>query len=267
MTKQSVKLISLTEYYGQLLTLWNACFPEDADFGETFLQKAAPFTKIFGVCEDDVLVSCAYCLPATLYDGEKRFVSYYIYGVGTLPAYRGQGYAKDVLEYIRQAVACDVLFLYPAKPSLRTFYAGLGYLSVLYRAERMLPQSENGTSVVLKTPFVAEEYAQKRADFLKNKCVAYAVFENAVLQVLLSHAQMLSFDGGTALCVSDDETLCLPEILCETLPSLPLEDKPIIAYTAGTACESGMLLPCSIRAKAHFIARKKVPFFGTFFAE
>lgn len=267
MIKETVKLINLTEYYDQLLAIWCTCFPEDADFGETFLKEAAPLTKIFGVCEDNVLVSCAYCLPATFCDGEQRFTAYYIYGVGTLPTHRGKGYAKDVLAYIKQAASCDVLFLYPAKPSLRAFYQQLGYRSVLYRTACTIPPSDAIPPKVVKTPFAAKAYTRKRTAFLSGKDVAYAVFDDAILQTLLSHAQVVSFDGGWALCITDDETVYFPEILCDELPARSLAAEKTIVYMAGTEQESGMLLPCSMRAEAYFQTRKKIPFFGTFFAE
>ena len=169
MVKQTVKSINLTENFDQLLILWRACFPEDADFGKTFLKEAAPYAKIFGIYESGTLVSCAYCLPATFYDDAQQFMSYYIYGVGTLQEHRGKGYAKAILEYIKQVVPCDILFLYPAKPSLRAFYEKLGYRSVLYRNEYTVQRSESMHSALMTLPFSAKEYTKKRAEFLQTK--------------------------------------------------------------------------------------------------
>ena len=272
MAKKTVKLINLTDDFDQLLTIWRTCFPEDADFGETFLRQVAPNTEIVGVFENDILASCAYFIPASFVDGKTRFKAYYVYGVGTLPLYRGKGYARDVLEFAKQSLLCDLLFLYPAKPSLRMFYEKMGYRSVLYRKVQALsPSKADAVCAIKTTPFSVTDYVKKRTAFLLDKNTAYATFDDTVFQTLLEHAEILSFGNGTALCVTDGDTMYLTEVLCDKLPLLSTEQYPllknVLAYEAGTEQESGMVLPCTKCAIKHFNQKEKVPFFGTFFAE
>ncbi len=276
MIKTTVKLINLTENFEQLLAIWRACFPEDADFGEIFLKEAASDAEIFGVFQGEALVACAYCLPTDFYDGNSRFSAYYVYGVGTLPSHRGKGYAKQLLHHIQEAVSVDVLFLYPATPSLRTFYEALGYRSVLCRTEKTVSQNMGGDIPKYDMlPFDAQAYTAKRVAFLEGSNVSYAAFHTTVLQALLDHAELLLCENAAALCITEEKTVYIPEMLCEEsyIPTVlaavkkQFPDKQVVTYTAGTDTKSGMLLPCSKTAKKHFKNKKSIPFFGTFFAE
>ncbi len=276
MTNIAVKQIDLTENFEQLLEIWCICFPEDADFGQIFLKQAAPNAKIFGVMQNGALLSCAYCLPSDLHVDNRQFSAYYVYGVGTLPMYRGKGYAKRLLEYIKSVLLADVLFLYPAKPSLRAFYEGLGYRSVLYRTEQDETQLFNGeVPYCAVVPFDAQSYAIKRASFLATHAAAFSVFDTITHQTLLEHAQILTCEDNTALCIVEEDTVYVPELLCEEtgVPALlaavkqQFSGKRVVAYTAGTDTASGMLLPCSTKAKTYFKDKQCIPFFGTFFAE
>ncbi len=276
MTNIAVKQINLTEHFEQLLAIWCACFPEDADFGETFLRQTAPFAEIFGVFENESLVSCAYCLPCVFHNQSEQFSAMYVYGVGTLPTHRGKGYAKRLLEHIKDAVFADLLFLYPAKPSLRAFYEGLGYRAVLYRSEHIVSHEINDIIPAFDViPFDAVVYAAKRAAFVQKEAVSHAVFDTTVLQTLLQHAQMLLCEEGIALCMVDEQTVYVPELLCDKvrIPVLlaavkqHFQNKRVVAYTAGAETASGLLLPCNKQAEEHFENQKNIPFFGTFFAE
>lgn len=275
MSETIVKRINFTENFDGLLSIWHACFPEDADVGERLLKKLAPQAEIFGLFTEDTLVSCAYCFKTTFSNADAQFLAYYVYGVGTLPVYRGNGFAERVLQYAKQSLNCDLLFLYPAQPSLRAFYERLGYMSMLYRSEWKLDVYSNEMPVFSQTAFSTTEYMGKRAVFLAGNGFSYATFSADVYETLLEHAYILSFDHALALCVVEDKTVILPEVICEqsyiddilAAVQKRFSDKQVMAYLPGEEHLSGMVLPCSTLAKAHFNKQTKIPFFGTFFAE
>ena len=272
----TVKPINLTEHFEQLLAIWRACFPEDADFGTAFLKEVAPTTTVFGMLVNNTLVSCAYCLPTSLCDNKIQLSAYYVYGVGTLPSHRGKGYAKKMLAHIKDTLCADVLFLYPAKPSLRDFYTALGYRSLLCRTEvSIAPTVSKPLPSFRVEPFDITMYEEKRTAFLENTSVLYATFGSVAMQTLLGHALLLLADTITAVCIVEDDMVIISEALCDaeqmpllvTIAKQAFPQKNVVVYTTGTDKVSGMVLPLSDVAERYFDTQEVVPFFGTFFAE
>ncbi len=276
MIKISVKRISLTDDFQKVLEIWRACFPEDVEFAEDFLRYAAPEAEGFAVYEETVPVSMAFFLPASFRLEHGTLSAYYVYGVGTLPTHRGKGYAGILLNEAKSVLCCDLLFLYPAKPSLRSYYERLGYRAVLCR-DTVTENAMFAKSVPLpeEACFCASTYAEIRSRFLENAQCAYATYTDSMQQVMLGHAKMLTFDKGVALCIAEDKAVYLPEVLCDAaeIPAviaavkLRYPDKTVIAYTSGEQEATGMVLPCSKAAIEYFKNRENVPFFGSFFAE
>lgn len=271
----SVKLINLTEEYTSLLDIWKGSFPQDAAFGEFFLKKAAPQIECAAAFVDDQPVSSAFFLPAVLRVDGKEWKARYVYGVGTLPLYRGHGYASQVLNAAPDLIDADVFYLYPATPSLRSFYAKLNYRDFFSHdiKDAALLSATKMLKIHRVMPFDATLYEEKRKSFLEEQAVAYAVFPNAVLQVLLQHFSMIYFDGGVALLLETADTVYLPELLCDAATRdmlfytlrVQYPSKRIVATVPGTETRSGMVLPISDHAVQYFKSVKNEPFFGTLF--
>ncbi len=271
----SVKLVDLTEEYDGLLEVWQQCFPDDAAFAPLFLKKAALHVQCVAAFVEGKLVSAAYFLPAELSIEGRKWRAQYVYGVGTLPAYRGRGYAAQVLNGACELVKADVFYLHPADAALHSFYEKLGYCDFLYH-DTIIPQQESVECTPLSfsiSPFCAELYCAVRKRYLSSSTVAYADFPAPLLQTLLQHFSVLKFEGGAALFFENDTTVFLPEILCDEKTTADLvcalqteyASKKIVATVPGTNAANGMLLTLSDDAKVLLQRDGQLQFFGTMF--
>ena len=96
-----------------------------ADVDNTF--EDALFEKCSMYCEylekDGRIVSMCFALPC-LIDGKK---AKYIFAVTTPQEFRGKGYAKELLDRIKQQDD-SILILRPVNDGLISFYASLGFI-------------------------------------------------------------------------------------------------------------------------------------------
>ncbi len=271
----SVKHVNLTEECAALSEIWRESFPEDADFAETFLKEAASQVECIAAFEQNIPVSAAYFLPATLCINGREWQARYVYGVGTLPAFRGKGYAGKVLEAAKQYISADVFYLYPATSHLRAFYKKHGYKDTFSR-ETVCGDSFRGKkelTVYETVPFDAQRYAVLRERFLRDTAVSCAAFPAQLLQVLLQHFSIIRFDGGAGLLFETENVVYLPELLCDVESANMLvctllhqcDDKKIIAHIPGTQEASCMLLPITEDAQRKLQDIEKTPFFGALF--
>ncbi len=79
---------------------------------------------------DERVVSMLFALPFTFFCGEREVSAAYIYAVSTVPACRGRGYMKLLLQRVEALLresGVALVFLLPASEGLRRYYAALGY--------------------------------------------------------------------------------------------------------------------------------------------
>lgn len=111
--------------------LWLEAFPEDGtQFIDQFLIRHYRAEQMLTIDCDDHTVAMLHTIPFTTALGPMR----YIYGVATEPAYRGRGYASELIHRaIAEArTAGDKgLFLIPGSGSLRNFYAREGFVGAV----------------------------------------------------------------------------------------------------------------------------------------
>ncbi len=101
--------------------IYNAAFGEDSNAFENAL-----FEKCFKYCEylekDGRIVSLCFCLPCKIGNKDAK----YIFAVTTPEEFRGNGYAKELLNRIKVENDC-ILILRPVNESLIGFYKALGF--------------------------------------------------------------------------------------------------------------------------------------------
>ncbi len=256
-----VKPINLTVDKPALLQLWSAAFPEDGTFADLFFDKAFPPAAGWGCYVNDKPVSMAFLLPAELHIGENTLQAQYVYGVATLPAYRGRGCASVLMQALAEHAEADVLYLYPATEGAKRLYQKLGYRDVFRR--KTVDFLSISPDFSLKTPrfspFSAEKYAKLREKHCKNTAYFYADFPQNLLNLLLKNAALLEFDGGFALVQQDEKYAVLSEVVASDndVPGLlsfvqdTWPDKLAQARLPGGDEGAGMLLP--LTEKGHLL--------------
>ena len=157
----------------QYRRIWEEAFAEyDEAYIDLFCTQALPLAQTLykGPPQDPHAALCL--LPLRLHGPLAPSVSgYYLYALGTLPAFRGQGLGKQLLEEARNLALQNgqkFILLQPTSAGLFDYYAPLGYTQVLYRAHTDLLFPQN-------TPFLPSEpqiqlLAQLSAPGPENPC-------------------------------------------------------------------------------------------------
>ena len=152
----------------ELKKLWQVCFGDSAagiNFVFTGLLRPEDILVYTGSSGRAVAMLCFKLLPFTTQG--KTFPGAYIFGVGTLPEYRGKGISAALLEKAEQLLreqGVRVACLIPASEGLFDFYAAHGFETQFYykqlkagRDEIPLPDKEGRLS-----PYNLEDLAKKR---------------------------------------------------------------------------------------------------------
>lgn len=114
----------------QIMDLWRTCFDDSDEFLRIFFDRVYDKHNALVIEKNGQVVSSLQMLPYTMtYYGTEISVSY-LYGACTLPAERGQGLMKELVEKAFEEmkyrdVALTVVI--PAEPRLFDFYRKLGY--------------------------------------------------------------------------------------------------------------------------------------------
>ena len=103
----------------ELKTIWSQIFGDEDELIENFF---ALFDEVDSLVyeEDGRIVSMLYMINTD--------TSGYLYGLATLPEYRGRGYMRKLLEYaLNEAYEAECIFLMPAEKSLDKYYDIFGF--------------------------------------------------------------------------------------------------------------------------------------------
>lgn len=106
--------------------IWRACFSDDQDYIDNYLNYCLPHTKtwLLGV-EKGKFASCLSIIPSLVSLENKIYNGGYLYAVGTLPEYRGNSYSKILINAAIEESRNDglsYLLVKPASESLYQFY-------------------------------------------------------------------------------------------------------------------------------------------------
>ncbi len=117
------------EEYAAAQTVWDVCFPEDADgFSAYYFQKRTCFQNVIAAFDRDVMAACLHVLPQQIWVGDKAQSVGFIAGVGTLPRYRMQGLAKELLRFAAQEGKERNDYALMLKPVDPRYYTGFGFV-------------------------------------------------------------------------------------------------------------------------------------------
>jgi GNAT superfamily N-acetyltransferase len=122
-----------------LAEIWEQCFTDDKIFIENFLNNCFPYSITFIYKISCKIVACATLIPSNIYiktcNASNKLTGFYLYAVATLPAFRGHGISKKIIDqcikysYLNNA---DYISVFPAKDELYPLYYKLGFNNYLY---------------------------------------------------------------------------------------------------------------------------------------
>ncbi len=146
-----------------LKELWGLSFGDEGAYCDNFFTKH-PLNWIYVAEEAQEICAMTAYFPGDFHLGEESYTSAYLYGVATLPAYRGRGISSRLLRHIYQDLqeqGYETVTTVPAEPSLHTFFGRNGFRDYFleYRTETWTAGA--GVSVKRISPAI---YEQKRRE-------------------------------------------------------------------------------------------------------
>ncbi len=126
-----------------ILNIFNTCFPGEAKFADWFFTKVYNFENTLVYEENNQIIAALQMIPVRLTDGEMEYTSSYLYGVGTLPEYRGKGIMAQIINHsfeIDKNNGTDYSILIVQEQSLLDYYKRFGF-------EKYFSISENESEV------------------------------------------------------------------------------------------------------------------------
>ena len=162
MDNLTVKFVE-KRYENALFSLWKKVFSGEDAFWDAFANESFNSRQCLALFDRERPLSALYFFDC-LYGG-RRYA--YIFALATDPAYRGRGFAGQLLQnsadlLCRQGFSGALLV--PAEEKLFDFYRRLGYNTVLYN-DRFEATAANGFSDSF-TALSAAEFSASRNAFL-----------------------------------------------------------------------------------------------------
>jgi predicted acetyltransferase len=120
----------------ELKALWRDVFQEEEAYLEAFFVKIFKGDNALLYEEDGRIAAALHMVPYSMVVDEVEHPLLYLYAIGTLPEYRGKGYAGDITrEALRLAEdrGYSAAFLVPAEESLFLWYERMGFETVFYK--------------------------------------------------------------------------------------------------------------------------------------
>lgn len=115
----------------QVKKIWMEIFKDSEKF-TNFAVSLGDVSQIYLVKEDDCIAAMLNGAVDLTAGGKKGF---YIYGVATLPQFRGRGYASELIKYVcdeKFKQGYDFALTQPADENLFKFYEKLGFDNKTY---------------------------------------------------------------------------------------------------------------------------------------
>ena len=111
----------------QVKEIWLKCFDVSEDYFDSFLIRFYRPDYMISYKVNNKIVSVSYIIPCTSAMGNTA----YLFGLATLPEYRGKGYASALVSETLEAckvLGFDVAVLIPEKKNSTSYYSKFGYI-------------------------------------------------------------------------------------------------------------------------------------------
>lgn len=198
--KESHVVFASKEDEEAIIKIWETCFGDEEEYIRFYLQQHFLENNMMVIFEGRRPVSMASFLPVEIFQNGIYQPARYVYAVATLPAYRGKGYAAEILRHAAEKYQ-EPLILQPAEESLIEYYRKMGFEQrfLSYHWEKELaevPKLQESKKETEKKviagwrceQITAEEYLKIRDAFFEKEGyvrwdvdgIRYAIYENNV---------------------------------------------------------------------------------------
>lgn len=182
-----------------LFYIWKICFSSDTIFLNLFFKECFPLTQTYVYKDGDIVVSSITLIPITLVNNTPS-KGVYLYGVCTLPQYRGNHLSIRLLEYAEENCkdsGYNYIITRPGAPSLFALYRKIGFCMPIYRQIATFPLPIFAESVTYSN-LTAERFKELRYKYLQELFFEWKI---PMLRYILSYT---AFIKGIAVELESD---------------------------------------------------------------
>lgn len=212
----------------QIQKIWQTCFGDGEEFISFYIEHRMTEENMLVIYEDGKIVSMASFLPVEYERRGEYIPAKYVYGVATLPEYRGRGFARKILEFAMQKYQMPMV-LASAEESLVSYYESLGFVKAWKEEERFDISCSEGEKLWELRRATPEEYTKIRdihfagEGYIRwdEEAVAYAMEQNQFFggESILAKGEVFMYvtEGE---CLNLIETTLSVEQMNEVIPQL-----------------------------------------------
>lgn len=173
-----------------LSNIWRTCFTENIIFLNLFFKYCFPLARTYVFKDKGVVVSSVSIIPISK-SSEEELKGAYLYGVCTLPEYRGNSLSLKLIDYVEEDCRerkLNFIITRPATPSLFALYRKNGFSQPIYRQSTIvnLPIDTDGSSFI---DISAKRLSELRSLYLKEN---YFSWSTPVLEYIISYYKLLN---------------------------------------------------------------------------
>lgn len=191
-----------------IIEIWKECFTNDDGYIQMFLEKCFPYSVSFGLFEGKNRNALAMLslLPSHTYatiEGKPSLLSgAYIYGVGTLEAYRGKGYANELTKRALEHATNNnlkYLVLKPAQESLYNLYKKQSFETTLYSLHKVYEIPPRNNQERSKSFFPAKQITSGQYFEIREKSLfnTHILWSRDILKYSLAEVESRDGNYGT----------------------------------------------------------------------
>ena len=149
-----------------IFNIWLSCFTDDERYIHIYLEYCFPHTTTLLLGDENSgYVSVISIIPSFFSKNNRVLKGGYLYGVGTLPAYRGMSYSSRLIEQAKDLLISegyDYFIVKPASDSLFELYRRFGFTKPIYKTNFTISQPAESERDLFKNS--SEQYKIKYAD-------------------------------------------------------------------------------------------------------
>lgn len=187
-----------------------------------FFQKCFPYTRTYIIRDGGKIASSISMIPLSYFpeNGKKEIKGSYLYGVCTLPEYRGNKLSIKLIEYAEEEYrekGYNYVITRPATPPLFAFYRKIGYSQPVYRqyTDITLPLCPDEVTYSELNPSRLQQLRKKHLNYnyyewepkMMDYIIHYIKFYNGFAIELDSNGYIIGYPDG-----ADDELINVFEI-------------------------------------------------------
>ncbi|GEM_PF-5654738 len=188
-----------------LKRIWKQGFGDSDDTIASFFDGAKGLYRCLCYLDGETPIATMYIFECDFCIDGKKHKCAYLYALSTLPEYRGRGIMGDLLSY-----ACEKLKTYgyeyvalaPAKQSLISYYERFGFLPSCMAKTADIP-CDSIFDFATETEYLTPDRLAQMRDSRGGSFVSFSS-EYVRFALDFCDAAAISFDGGYAVCVPDD---------------------------------------------------------------